>query len=117
MKPLLVSVGTIDFPPFLVRVVASYVIEVKVLFTRTGFQYVHFLIVSAKFVFGTDVSVVADCPEEYKEFVEAVGTLVGLFDRLATASPMFKLYDNKLSQDFKKAQKVSLLSTIDILKV
>ena len=67
-------------------------------------------VVSAKFVFGTDVRVVAECPEEYKEFVEEVSAFIGLFDRLPRELPLYKFYENKLFQDFKRSVMVSALT-------
>ena len=65
--------------------------------------------VSAKFVFGTDINVVTECTEEYQEFVREVGTFIELLARIITELPLFKLYDNKLSQDFKRSVNVSFV--------
>lgn len=64
------------------------------------------LIVSAKFVYGSDMNVVTKQSEEYKEFVEAIDTLMHIFYRLLVELPLYKLYNNKLARDFIGAVEV-----------
>ena len=64
--------------------------------------------VSAKFVFGTDIKVVTECSEEYQDFVREFGNLIDMFNRLTVELPLYKLYDNKLSRDFKRIIEVSV---------
>ena len=67
-------------------------------------------VVSAKFVFGTDIKVVSECTEEYEDFVREVGTVIEMFNRVMVELPLYKLYDNKLSQDFKRSLEVSVIN-------
>ena len=63
--------------------------------------------VSAKFVFGTDMKVVTECSEEHQDFVRGMSSLTGIFFRVMMELPLYKLYDNKLSREFKSAIDVS----------
>lgn len=65
------------------------------------------IIVSAKFVFGTDISVVTECSQEHMDFIREVNTLINMFVRLSVELPLYKLYDNKLTQEFRRAVDVS----------
>ena len=53
--------------------------------------------------------VVTNPTEEAKEFTEAIDVYTSLFYRLLAEIPFFKLYNNKLSKEFTKAAKVSLI--------
>ena len=68
--------------------------------------------VSAKFVFGNDMSMVANPSKEDQEFIDAVSVLIGIFTRLISELPLYKLYDNKLAREFKEATKVKLILLI-----
>ena len=61
--------------------------------------------VSAKFVFGNDLAVVHR-PEEYREFIEAIGKLVEMFVLVTDEPPLYKLYNNWLARHFSEAMKV-----------
>ena len=64
--------------------------------------------VSAKFVFGNDMSVVANPSKEDQEFIDAVSTFIALVWRVLTELPLYKIYNNKLSKDFMESVKVNL---------
>ena len=50
----------------------------------------------------------AECSEEYQEFVRESNNLNAIVARVLMELPLYKLYDNKLSQDFKRAVEVSV---------
>ena len=63
-------------------------------------------IVPLKFVFDNDVDVLDSHSEEYAGFVRSVVSQIEMLARLMTAPPFYRLYNNKLSQDFVKNVKV-----------
>ena len=69
-------------------------------------------IVSVMTTFGSDWNVVANPTEKEEEFIAAVSRFIGLVFRLSFELPLYKLYDNKLSRDFKAAYKVCINYTL-----
>ena len=49
-----------------------------------------------------------ECSEEYQDFVREMSSLIEMFTRVMVELPLYKLYDNKLSQDFKRGLEVSV---------
>ena len=64
--------------------------------------------VSAKFVFGNDLSVVANPSKEDQEFIDAVSTFIALVWQVIAELSLYKIYNNKLSKDFMESVKVDL---------
>ena len=62
--------------------------------------------VSAKFVYGNDADVLVAPSEDYKNLVDAISLTLEVVSRLLVSPPLYKLYNNKLSKDFVKSQKV-----------
>ena len=75
-----------------------------------------FIVVSAKFVFGNDITIVSNSTGgEYQEFVEAINTLFEVLGRLISAElPLYKLYDNETARMYKKAMKVSFSQRYEV---
>ena len=63
-------------------------------------------VVSSLTVFGSDVDVVANPTPENEEFIVAVHSIFQLFSDIVVSLPLYKIYDNKVSRDFKAAAKV-----------
>ena len=58
--------------------------------------------VSAKFVFGTDIKVVAECSEEYQDFVREMSNFFEMLTRVMVELPLYKLYNNKREEEKKE---------------
>lgn len=69
---------------------------------KTSFFH-SFTVVSAKFVYDSDIDVTNS---EYREFVQAICSSFEIIGRLLAELPFYKLYNNQLSQEFIKNQKV-----------
>ena len=63
-------------------------------------------IVPLKFVYDNDVDVLDKHSEEYAGFVRAIVSQIGIIAKLMAAPPLYRLYNNKLSRDFVKNEKV-----------
>lgn len=78
-------------------------------------NYIFTIIVSAKFVYGADVDALVNPTEETERFIEGVALILGNLNKMAVEPPLYKIYQNKLYRDYKKAFKVTnavLLSLI-----
>ena len=61
---------------------------------------------SANFTFGHNINVLSNPSREDQEFVDGIKLSFEAIGRLIIEFPFYKLYNNKLSQDFVKGQKV-----------
>ena len=57
-------------------------------------------------MFDNDIDVLDDFSGKYTGFVKALHNLIEVMARLVSAPPLYKLYNNKLSQDFVENSKV-----------
>ena len=73
-------------------------------------MYAAFISVSAKFVYGNDITVVSNPTGEYKDFVKAVADFFEVISRTTTEPPLYKLYNNQLARLFKEATTVSYIN-------
>ena len=62
--------------------------------------------VSANFTFGNNIDVLTSPSKEELDFVDGLALSTDALGRLMTESPLYKLYNNKLSRDFVKGSKV-----------
>lgn len=68
--------------------------------------YNNIIIVSAKFIYNTDVDALVNPTEETERFIEGVTLQFDCYSRLVVDPPIYKIYHNKLYRDFRKAYKV-----------
>ena len=65
-------------------------------------------VVSAMTTFGSAWDVVANPTKKEEEFIAALNFVIAAIVRVAFELPLYKLYDNKFSRDFKAAYKVCI---------
>ena len=63
-------------------------------------------IVASLTVYGSEMDAVVNPTPEDEEFIAAVARIFELEVELIVSLPLYKLYDNKLSRDFRAAFKV-----------
>ncbi len=69
-------------------------------------RYHWYFAVSAQVVFGRDWNVVANPTAKDKEFIEAVEFILGSITRVMMEFPWYRIYPDKFSREFKRAQEV-----------
>lgn len=70
-------------------------------------NFMQFHTVSAKFVYNDDLHVFDNPTDESEEFIKAVELFFNCIGRIVIEPPLYKLYPNKLYQDFDKSIKVN----------
>jgi hypothetical protein len=58
--------------------------------------------------------VVTKSSDKHLKFIQAIGTVVEMFQRLHFELPWYKLFDNKLSKDFRESKKVSIIEEVEM---
>lgn len=76
-----------------------------------------FQIVSAKFVFDTDLYAFDSPTKATEQFIEGVTLCFDCFGKMLVEPPLYKLYPNKLFRDFRRGIMVSSQVVINLLFV
>jgi hypothetical protein len=53
--------------------------------------------------------VVTGSSEKHKKFIQAIETAIEMHQRLRSELPWYKLFDNKVSKDYRESRKVGII--------